>query len=110
MTYHLALWDSNSLQDTSEARAAYDELRDLYLSGPRQTATALVLKIKEALASRWPSETDEERTAVTSQASGPLLLIAISGPGRAEAVEYVAGLARAHDLVCFDPQTKQLLP
>jgi hypothetical protein len=44
------------------------------------------------------------------EASGPIVYLTISYGGADEVSEYAAALARAHGLVCFDPQGECLRP
>ncbi|MFC8596812.1 hypothetical protein [Isoptericola sp. NPDC057191] len=84
--------------------------------GEREPSPRIRAYVDDLLA-RWPDITEGEEND-SPWADGPLLgnawgdaiYFSVVWSRCEEAAEFAANLAQQHDLVCYDPQSEQLLP
>ena len=97
MSFDLAVWEGPRPATDAEAADVHERLMERFESDESQPPTPAIVSYVAALTARWPD---------------------IDAPGgedspwsRAEEVAEVASrIAAEHGLVCFDPQSEQLLP
>ena len=115
MSYDLAVWAGARPLDDDRAGEVYDELYERYLDTdddllpPAPTIAAYV----EALLERYPDDIDGDivwaSPPVLDEAAGPFVYLLMSYSRAEEVSAYAASPARAHGLVCYDPQGERLL-
>jgi hypothetical protein len=122
VSYDLAVWEGEQPADDADALVAYLSLADKYVEpGSPVSPTARIVRYVEALLQRWPDidididiDIDEKSPWGTSplinNAVGPMVYVPMVWSQAQEASAYAADLAKAHGLVCFDPQLKRLRP
>jgi len=117
MSYDLAVWVGEQPASDAEASAIYQRLMDDMESGVTDSPPSpRIAAFVEALLARWPDIT-EDGGEDSPWADGPMIGNAFGDAiyfsmvwSRAdEASAFAAGVAREHELVCFDPQSETLL-
>jgi hypothetical protein len=117
VSYDLAIWDGDRPAGDAAAREEYEQLLAHYLSSDPVPPTPRIAAFAGALLDRYP-EIDTQAGEDSPWAAGPLMRDA-SGPlfylplvySRCdEASAWIAQLAKAHGLVCYDPQADKLRP
>ncbi|MBD9704051.1 hypothetical protein IHE56_18595 [Streptomyces sp. ID01-12c] len=115
MSYDLAVWAGPRPLDDDRAGAVYDELYERYLDADDDLVPPAppVVAYVEALLERYPDDNDGDNVwaspPVIDEAAGPFVYLLMSYSRAEEVSEYAASLARAHGLVCYDPQGERLL-
>ncbi|MFJ8623743.1 hypothetical protein ACIRD3_12985 [Kitasatospora sp. NPDC093550] len=112
MSYDLAVWEGERPRD-EDAAAVYEELCERHLESEDVSAepTPRIEAYVEALLARYPDDVPGSPWAsppVMDEASGPIVYLVMSYRRAEEASAYAAALARAHGLVCYDPQGETL--
>lgn len=118
MSFDLAFWVGARLASDADAAAELERLYDLHLGDQASDPHPSLLAFISDVTSRYPDLTelgdDEIDDAVwsdgplTSNASGPLLYLGIVWSRVDEALPFLVERARAHGLICLDPQSEQV--
>ncbi|KQX66197.1 hypothetical protein [Angustibacter sp. Root456] len=122
MSYDLAVWEGTVPATVSEASAEYERRMDAMEAalerpdGPPPASPAIRAFVEAAL-SRYPA-LDEDTgpecpwasSPLIDEAIGDLIYFPLTFSGAEIARDELADLARAHGLVCYDPQIEALLP
>jgi hypothetical protein len=118
VSYDIAVWVGEQPADDEAAKAQYEALsaRDRAESDPPDSR---LIDYVTALTQRFPDLTDLDDDEVDDSpwADGPLIdnvdgtffYFALTYSGIHEALPFVAQTAKAHGLVCFDPQEDRLV-
>lgn len=120
MGYDVAVWDGDRPVSNEQAIQIYErrmDVDDARADKPGEPPTPRVDTFLAELLARWP---DLDRpggegspwamSGVRESASGPFChLCLIDSPFLDQVVEYIARLAHAHGLVCFDPQLEEVI-
>ena len=116
MSYDLAVWEGSRPADNDAAADAYEDLCNRYLElDERLPPTGRIRDYVEALLARWPDLGEEGSddspwagSPILHEAVGPVLYLTIVWTRAEDASSHAAELARAHGLVCYDPQLECL--
>jgi len=118
MSYDLAVWEGDRPADDAAAHQQYRRLYDRYIGGKDpQPPTPRIAAYVRALLDRYPDITSEAGEdspwadgPLIRDASGPFLYFPMVFSQCDEASAWAAEVAQERGLVCYDPQTGQLLP
>lgn len=116
MGYDIAVFEGDPPGSHAEALAAFEQATELLDADPPEPPSERIAAFVDALAQRWPGDTDEQLDAspwkvwpLTADAVGPLFYTSLTFGGAPEAVPEIVRIAREHGLNCFDPQAERLL-
>ena len=120
MSYDLAVWEGPRPDGSAAAAAEFArrvaEMDRLYEAGePMTEPTAAIRTFVAAAEERYPEDDADPDSSVWAvwpligNAVGDGIFIPMTYPGARAARDAVAGIAAAHGLVCFDPQSEELL-
>lgn len=117
MSFDLAVWEGPRPATDEEAAEVHERLMEQLESDESQPPTPAIASYVAALTARWP-DLDAPGGEDSPWSVGPLISDASGGVitfgcvwSRADEVAEVASrIAAEHGLVCFDPQSEQLLP
>jgi hypothetical protein len=94
----------------------FDELYKLYVDGDLAPPSPSITACLESMLVEYPDLDDVEdpdsspwSAGPRGEASGPLLYFGVVHSSADEMRDFVAAKARGHGLVCFDPQTQEVL-
>jgi hypothetical protein len=118
MSYDLAVWEGPRPESDEAAGETFADLCERYLEADEPIPpTEPIGRYADALLARWPEITTEAAETgpwavapLISDAVGSIIVIPIVGEQAEEVSAFAAEVARAHGLVCFDPQLDQLRP
>jgi hypothetical protein len=119
VTYDVAVWEGERPADDADALVEYERMWEQY-EDSSAPASPRILEYIKALTTRYPDLMDlpedaPEDTApwadgpLTGNVVGPFFYFALTYSGAEAALPFIADTARAHGLVCFDPQRPGLL-
>lgn len=114
MSYDLAVWQGSVPSSDREAAEIHSHLYDEYLDGDELVPAAdAIREFLAALTGRWPDrgvgdDTPWASTPLSGGASGPYVYITLAWRTADAASAYVAQVANAFGLICFDPQRNTL--
>ncbi|MFF2085935.1 hypothetical protein ACFVVM_19325 [Nocardia sp. NPDC058176] len=117
MSFDLVVWEGERPGTDVDAMAVVTSLSE-YLEGRlvrdvrADPPTPPIAEFVAALLRRWPDSDASSpwATSGTGDADGSSLQINIRWGPHDEVAAFVAGLAKVHGLVCFDPQVGRLRP
>jgi hypothetical protein len=119
VSYDFAVWEGERPQTSEQAGDVFSGLYEQYVIGGKSPARPKVVAFVTSLLTEYPdlTELDDDHVdespwsdgPLIGNASGPLFYFGVV-PSRAEEMRpFVGTRAREHGLVCFDPQTEELL-
>jgi len=109
MSFDLAVWEGARPADNVAAGRTYNEMFDRYDDEEEETpATERIAAYVEALMRRWP-QNDAGPWSVEPETSGPFAYLCVVWSMADEVPAYAAKLAASMGLVCYDPQSEELL-
>jgi hypothetical protein len=108
MSYDIAVWEGPAPADDHAAAEEYERLseqEDMADPTPAISAFArdLVARFPEGNEGPWAVE------PLTADGSGGFLPLPVAHDRAEDVVPFIAETARAHGIVCFDPQSERLL-
>jgi hypothetical protein len=108
MSYDLGVWEGPA---PAGDRAAAEEYERLSEQEDVADPSAAISAFAGDLVARFPEGDDGPWTVepLTADASGGFLPLSVTFDRAEDVVPFVAATARAHALVCFDPQSERLL-
>lgn len=118
MSYDFAVWAGDRPEDDAAATDTFADLCERYLDAaaappPKPVITEFITD----LLSHWPDlSIDNFETSpwavsgVANSGRGPFAYFCMNRSLAAAPLAYAAELARRMNLVCYDPQTRKLLP
>jgi hypothetical protein len=113
--YVLAVWDGDMPADNERAAEEYERLVDL-TEDREIPPTPKIRRYVDALLGHWPDITEEgdENSPwidgpLMNDANGPLFVFGLANHLGEEPFTYCRELAREHGLICFDPDSEELL-
>jgi hypothetical protein len=130
MGYYLAVWEGQLPRSNTAALRIFNELMDRWqgqelaqdlaarLRGEHSQieATPTIACYVNCLTRRWPDITTTAGEdspwsdgPLANNATGPLFYFGLTGDSTDEVLAFAVTLARQFTLVCFDPQTGELL-
>jgi hypothetical protein len=113
VSYDLAFWDGPTPSDDADATSTFTRLwHALEEGGVGAAPTPPVDALVSDLESRWPEDDEDSPWAsmpIRGDAFGPLLYLALRYGRPVEEIEFIVATARERGLVCYDPQTSQLV-
>ena len=119
MSFDLAVWEGSQPESPAEATKRFEELYDRYIEQKMETPSPTIVGFVKALTATYPDLADlpDDRVdespwsdgPLLGNASGPFFYFGMSFSRVEEVVPFVAETARAHGLVCFDPQSGEVL-
>jgi hypothetical protein len=117
VSYDLAIWEGDRSVDDAAACEEYRQLHARHIRSEPEPPTPQVAAYVGALLDRYPeidTEAGEDSPWATGplmrEASGPFLYLPLVYSQCDEVSAWVAQLAQAHGLVCYDPQVGKLRP
>ena len=118
MSYDVAVWIGNLPADNAAALETFKRRWKRYENTPEPTHPQIAAFLDDLL-ERYPdldgvpeSELESSPWAeghMIGNARGRFFYFAMTYPGARKALQFVAETAAAHNLVCFDPQSSELL-
>lgn len=118
MSFDLAVWEGPMPPSDEEALAEYLRMMEQWQgegTPPYAEPTPAIRAYVAALLERWPDITTDEGEdspwadgPIIGNATGPLCYFAMTWSRADEASAFAATVAKAHGLVCFDPQSEAL--
>ena len=114
MSFDLAVWEGERPASDADALREYERRMDALESGETEPPTPAIAAFVAALLERWPDLDDDEASPwagspLIADASGSTFYTGMAWSRADEAGAFVAATARAHGLVCFDPQSERLV-
>lgn len=114
MSFDLAVWEGERPASDAEAAATYARIMDALETADPEPPTPRIAAFVDALLERWPDiDVDESSpwagSPLMQDASGSTFYTGVVWSRADEAGAVIAATARAHGLVCFDPQSERLL-
>ena len=117
MSYDLAVWKGPRPSKNEEALAEYQRRYDVAMAEPTDPSPEIVACLRRGPARRFPDlgepGDDESPWAsgpLLSEASGDFIYFPMTYSGAEAALPFCVEMAQKHGLVCFDPQSIELLP
>jgi hypothetical protein len=118
MSYDLTVWVGERPDDDEAADEQYEEVTERLEEAADEPADAnppspRIKAYLAALLQRWPYDAADSPWAVnplTDDAAGDAAIVTLVPHRADQAATYVAELAVAHGLVCYDPQLGALRP
>jgi len=118
VSFDLAVWEGPIPDGDEAALSEFERLMDLWQGDdppPDGEPTPAIRAYVDALLSRWPDITTDEGEAspwadgpLLNNATGPVVYFAMLWSRAEDAATFAAATAKAHGLVCFDPQSCSL--
>lgn len=116
MSYDLAVWEGNRPTDNAAAADMFADLYERYIEADvAHPPTPVIREFIADLLSHWPDLTvDNFETSpwtvsgMADSGRGPLAYFGMRSDMAGAPAAYAAELAKAMDLVCYDPQTRKL--
>jgi len=112
VSFDLAVWEGPAPADDVAAQVIFDRFMAAMESGPFELPSDRIQAFVAALLEHWPDLSDDpdEKSPwaddhLISNAFGTCAYLPIRWSRAEEATVFVARLASAHGLVCFDPQS-----
>ena len=114
MSFDLAVWEGERPASDAEGAATYARLMDALETSEPEPPTPAIAAFVLALLAHWPDiDVDESSpwsaSPLIGDASGSTFYTGVVWSRADEAGEFIASTARAHGLVCYDPQSERLL-
>lgn len=116
MSYDLAVWEGTPPDTNAEAARACEALLAQHQQAePPHDPTPAIRRYVEALLARYPDLDDDNEddcpwsdSPLLANATGPIVYFGMVFSQAEAASAFAAQLAKAHGLVCFDPQSGKL--
>jgi hypothetical protein len=119
MSFDLAVWEGTRPESSDEALERFQELYDRYIEEKMESPSPTIIRFVRTLTTTYPdlSELPSDRLdespwadgPLLGNASGPFFYFGISFSRVEEVVPFIAETARTHGLICFDPQSGEVL-
>jgi hypothetical protein len=117
MSYNLAVWEGHRPKTHVEAKSTFEALFAQYQETETSIEpTSAIRRYVLALLAKYPDLGDDNEdecpwsdSPLINNASGPLFYFAMVFSQAETASQFAAELAKNHALVCFDPQSNELL-
>lgn len=119
MSYDLAVWEGDRPRDPDAAATVFDALYERHAEAEEVSPpTPKIAAFVESLLGQYPDLTELDDDVDSSpwaggplidDATGPLVYLTIVHSRAEEMRSFVAAKAQEHGLVCFDPQTEEVL-
>ena len=114
MSFDLAVWEGERPASDAEAATVYERIMDALETSEPEPPTPAIAAFVQALLDRWPDiDVDESSpwsaSPLIGDANGSTFYTGVVWSRADEAGEFIAATARAHGLVCYDPQSERLL-
>lgn len=114
MSFDLAVWEGERPVSDAEAAEAYARIMDPLETAEPEPPTPAITAFVQALLAHWPDiDVDESSpwsaSPLMGDASGSTFYTGVVWSRADEAGEFIAATARAHGLVCYDPQSEHLV-
>jgi hypothetical protein len=112
VTHDLAVWEGEQPTADDAAAATFRDLHKCYVDTDHARPPARRIRdFVESLLARWPEsgESGVWAAAPSDRVAGPLAYLQLTDGHADEASAFVASLAWAHGLVCFDARRERLL-
>lgn len=111
MSFDLAVWEGERPASDAAALREYERIMDALETGEAQPPTPAIAAFVAALVQRWPDDDEASpwsASPIIGDASGSTFYTGVVWSRADEAGAFIAETARAHGLVCFDPQAERL--
>jgi hypothetical protein len=115
VSFDLAVWEGPRPASNEAALAEYERMMDQWQgegTPPYADPTPAIRGYVAALLSHWPDITGDDGDdspwadgPIINNATGPIFYFSMVWSQAEQASAYCAEVARAHGLVCFDPQS-----
>lgn len=116
MSYNLAVWQGQRPNTDAEAMQTFEALFEQYQQAEQfPEPTPAIRRYVEALLAKYPDLDDDNEdecpwsdAPLIDNATGPIFYFGMVFSQAETASSFAASLAKAHGLVCFDPQSNKL--
>ncbi len=120
MSYVIAVWEGGRPADDQAALETFEQMSGEWMGngGVNPPPSPAIRRFVEALLALWPDITTDAGAdspwsdgPLMNNAAGPIVYLGLSAglAGAVDADSVITALARAHDLICFDPEEPRLL-